>query len=128
MKTIPSDYTLDDLMKLYDKDVQEVILSLDAICKKESNSVAKIFGRDIIGYGDITYSNTYVKDQPWFRVGFRVSKIGITLYLNAYNETLYKLADELNITYGKGCYYMKKKDFQRLEAIQLLIKTSLRHF
>ena len=125
MKTTVSSLRLEDIIGNYELDIQNVMLKLDAICKKETNSVAKIYGRDMIGYGEITYSNTYLKDQPWFKIGFRVSKTGITLYLNAYNEALYHLAEKLNIKHGKGCYYMNKKDFDNMTLIQQLISISL---
>lgn len=125
MKTTVSSLRLEDIIGNYEPEIQTIMLTLDTICKKETKTVAKIYGRDMIGYGEITYSNTYVKDQPWFKLGFRVSKTGITLYLNAYNEALYHLAEQLNIKHGKGCYYMKKKDFNNMTSIQQLISISL---
>lgn len=126
MKTVPQVISFETFISQYDSKTQEVLLKLDAICKKETKSVAKIFGRDIIGYGDMTYSNTKLKDQPWFKIGLRVSKTGMTLYLSAYQEELYKLADSIGLKYGKGCFYMKKKDFSKLENVELLIHQSLK--
>lgn len=125
MKTILTDRSFESLLHTYDVTTQNVMNALDAICKKETKEVAKIFGHDIIGYGMMTYSNTYVKHQPWFKVGFRVTKQGVSLYLSAYKQSLYDLADQLKITYGKGCFYMKKKDFHRLEDIKILITHTL---
>jgi hypothetical protein len=125
MKTLISDNSFESFINTYDDTTQNILISLDAICKKETKEVAKIFGHDIIGYGMITYSNTYLTNQPWFKVGFRVTKQGISLYLSAYKQSLYDLADQLKITYGKGCFYMKKKDYHRLESIETLIKHTL---
>lgn len=125
MKTVPQHISYDEFIQQYDKDTQDILKKLDSIIIKLTKSHPKIFGRDIIGYGAMTYSNTYLKDQPWFRVGLRVSKVGITLYLSAYQEALYELADSFGLKYGKGCFYMKKRDFKYLNHIETLIEQSL---
>lgn len=67
----------------------------------------RMWGDSIIGFGDAKYSNSQKKEYDWFKVGFSPRKNSLSLYLVAYSEYIYKLADRMNLKHGKGCVYIK---------------------
>ena len=91
MKTIlRKDVFVDDFLTTFNEkdhlDMSYMIQTIEHLTSCKPN----IWGNDIVGFGNMTYSNTYVKNQPFFKLGFRKSSTGYTLYLNAYDEALYQ--------------------------------------
>ncbi len=109
--TLRKDIIIDDFLTTFNaKDHLEMSYMIETI-EYLTSWKPSIWGKDIVGFGNMTYSNTYVKDQPFFKLGFRKSSTGYTLYLNAYDKALYQLADQHHIKHGMGCFYLKKKIF-----------------
>lgn len=120
-----------------DLNVQEFVSSFQLNIQLEFNLMIQIiselttwkptiWGKDIVGFGHITYSNTYLKEQPYFNIGLRKTTKGYTLYLNAYDETLYEIAQQYNIKHGVGCFYLKTQDIYK-EGMKQLIQQTLTH-
>ena len=127
MKTIRiDDIQVDDVLKRYDDATSIQMKTVIEDIETLTQEIPSVWGDDIIGFGNITYSNTYVKNQPFFNIGIKKTKAGYSLYLNAYDENLYQLADTLNIKHGMGCYYLKQKDIQS-KTYQDLILLSIKH-
>ena len=127
MKTIRrDDIQVDDVLKLYDDETSIQMKTVIKDIEKLTHETPSVWGDAIIGFGNMTYSNTYLKNQPFFNIGIKKTKAGYSLYLNAYDENLYQLADTLKIKHGMGCYYLKQQDIQS-KAYQDLILLSIKH-
>ena len=124
--TLRKDIFVDDFLTSFNEkdhlDMSYMIQTIEHLTSWKPN----IWGNDIVGFGNMTYSNTYVKNQPFFKLGFRKSSTGYTLYLNAYDKALYQLADQHNIKHGMGCFYLKKKDIHS-NIFKALILESIKH-
>jgi len=95
------------------------------IIKKVTNEMLKLWGTSIIGYGSMKYTNSTKKEFEWFKFGFSPRKNALTLYVTAYSEYIYQIADSNGLKHGKGCIYIK--DIEKIDekVIEEMINYSL---
>lgn len=122
--TIRDDFTVDEYLNQLELFDQNTLKRYIDMMMEYTHLKPSIWGKDIIGFGQTTYSNTYLKDQPYFRFGLRKTAKGYTLYLTAYDQQLYDIADKYHIKHGAGCFYLKN-DHLHLEGFQQLILKTL---
>ncbi|MBI9008872.1 MAG: DUF1801 domain-containing protein [Tenericutes bacterium] len=99
-------------------------LNLMSIISTLTISKPKMWGKSIVGYGNITYTNSTKKEYDWFQFGFSPRKNALTLYLTAYSEDIYSLADKAGLKHGKGCVYIKDIDSLDITVIKKMIQIS----
>lgn len=101
---------------------------LDALFRKVTGEVPKMWGPSIIGYGD--YRTTYAsgRDVHWMRAGFSPRKAKHSLYLmGGYcDEVAGKRREELlkrlgKYSTGKSCLYINKLADVDLEVLEQMI-------
>lgn len=95
------------------------------IVKDLTDETPKMWGTSIIGYGLFHYLNGSGKETSWFRFGFSPRKQALTLYVMAYDEYIYKLADSIGLKRGKGCIYIKDLDKSDINIIKEMITYTL---
>lgn len=82
-----------------------------------------MWGDSIIGFGHTTYSNTTLKDQPWFKVAFSPRKQNLTLYFTYgfadKKEQMEKLGKH---KVGKGCLYITRLANINIEILKVIIQ------
>jgi len=89
-----------------------------------------MWGESIVGFGDLSYTNTTKSEYKWFKTGFSPRKQSLTLYImdgfESYDEILSRLGKHKT---GKSCLYINldssiycnkplKKYFMRCEKIK----------
>ena len=125
MKTVKQDILVSDFLKQYPREKQDTLHVIIQEVRKITGEVPAIWGKDIIGFGEITYSNTKLKDQPFFNIGLRMAANHVTLYLNAYDPKITSFADAHGIKHGVGCFHIKKAH-EKLDHIKTLVTLSLK--
>lgn len=125
MKTVKQDIDVNAFINTYPEAQAKALKLIVETVSQTLNETPSIWGRDIIGFGEITYSNTYVKNQPFFLIGIRAAKHHVTFYLNAYQTSLMEFAETHNIKHGKGCFHVKKAH-ERLDVVRQLVMLSER--
>ena len=124
--TLRRDLNFQEFVSSFQLNIQLEFNHLTQIISELTTWKPTIWGKDIVGFGHITYSNTYLKEQPYFNIGLRKTTKGYTLYLNAYDQKLYEIAQQYNIKHGVGCFYLKTQDIYN-EGIKQLIQQTLTH-
>jgi len=125
MKTIKNSMPVETLLEQYPEATKNTLKLVVNYVQKLTGNKPTIWGKDIIGFGEMTYSNTKVKDQPYFKIGLRQANKHITLYLNAYRPDLMTFADDHGINHGMGCFHIKKAH-EKLDQINTFITLSLK--
>lgn len=124
MKTVKQEIKVQEFLNMYPTEKKEALDIVIQEVMKVTGEIPTIWGKDIIGFGEMTYSNTKLKDQPFFKVGLRMAKNHMTLYLNAYHQALMDYADLKGIKHGMGCYHIKKAH-EKLDQVKALLKLSM---
>ena len=124
MKTVKQEIKVQEFLNTYPTDQKKALEKVISVMTKVTGEIPAIWGKDIIGFGEMTYSNTKLKDQPFFKVGLRMAKNHMTLYLNAYHQGLMDYADLKGIKHGMGCYHIKKAH-EKLDQVKALVKLSM---
>ncbi|XMB73163.1 DUF1801 domain-containing protein [Mycoplasmatota bacterium WC30] len=101
-------------------------IKLMDIISEVTDEKPKMWGNSIIGYGTTEYSNTTLKKQPWFLIGFSPRKAALTLYVKAYSNHIYELTKKLGLKHGKGCIYIKDLDKVDLVILKSVLNFSLK--
>jgi hypothetical protein len=125
MKTVLQDIDFKTFVQHYDEAIQQELNLITSQITSRTQKVPQIWGKDIIGFGHMTYSNSYVKDQPFFLFGLKVTHAGYTLYLNMYDALLFNYASVHHIKHGQGCYYFKRHQKDTMDPMLHLIQISL---
>ena len=125
MKTMKQDKDVYAFIDSYPKDKAIILHKVVEEVSKITQEKPILWGKDIIGFGNMTYSNTYVKNQTYFVIGLRLASKHMTFYLNAYQASLMEFAETHNIKHGKGCFHVKKAH-ERLDVVRQLVMLSER--
>jgi len=72
----------------------------------------------IIGYGELTYTNSKKQKIEWFTIGLALQKNYITVYVNAVQSGLY-LAENFKDKLGKAKVGKSTITFKKLEDINI---------
>jgi len=97
-----------------------------AVLQRVTKAKPKMWGKNIIGFGDYRYQNASGKDVDWMLVGFSPRKAALTLYgmggmarQAAFAKTLGKH------TTGGGCLYIKRLADVDVKVLEQLVKESV---
>jgi nucleoid DNA-binding protein len=87
----------------------------------------KMWGPNIIGFGNYHYKYKSGREGDWFLTGFSPRKQSLTLYLMTYldkhKDLLKKLGKHKT---GKGCLYINKLEDVEIKVLKELITTSVK--
>ncbi|MGG5260102.1 DUF1801 domain-containing protein [Phycicoccus avicenniae] len=86
-------------------DAQEAL----ALFREATGTEPRMWGRSIVGFGDVTYPGAGGRTSEWFAVGLAARKAALTLYGLTYDGSNAELLARLGPhTTGKGCLYVRR--------------------
>ncbi len=96
------------------------------IMKKLSGVEPKMWGKSIIGFGDIHLKYESGREVDWFKVGFSPRKNAISFYSLQYYDEQSDLLKRLGKhKHGKSCIYINKFSDINEDVLEELINNSL---
>ncbi|AXG69169.1 hypothetical protein KORDIASMS9_01388 [Kordia sp. SMS9] len=95
------------------------------VFKEVTGKEAKMWGKNMIGYGKYSYQRKNGDEFEWFRTGFSPAKAHMSLYMtydvNTETELLNNLGKHKT---GKGCLYVKSLSDVDMNILKQLIEKS----
>jgi len=110
-----------------DENVRRDSRVVAGLMAEATKSKAKIWGRNIIGFGErlITYADG--SETPWMLVGFSPRKANLTLYIGRRFEGRDALLKRLGKhSTGGGCLYIKRLSDVDLPTLKKIIAASVK--
>lgn len=115
----------DFIDKIENKNRQTDSRALLSLIAQITGKDAKIWGKNIVGFGKYKYQRKNGQEFEWFNVGFSPGKVNLTLYvmydINSEEELLKQLGPHKT---GKGCLYMNRLEQIDLKVLEKLIAKS----
>lgn len=93
--------------------------------EKTTKAKPKMWGPNIIGFGDVHLKYESGRELDWFYIGFSPRKQNITLYIGLGNATasVNQLLKQLGKhKTGKGCLYINKLEDVNVDVLKQLIE------
>jgi Domain of unknown function (DU1801) len=123
-KTKPTAASVEDFVKAIDDPKRrEDCLTLIALMKKTTKCEPKMWGANIVGFGDHHYRYESGHEGDTFILGFSPRKDAISLHLSCdlgrFRETLDQLGKHKT---GKGCLYIRRLDDVNPSVLATLLK------
>jgi Domain of unknown function (DU1801) len=101
--------------------------TLNTLLSKITNAPAKIWGTNIIGFGDRKLVYESGRSMDWMLIGFAPRKANMVLYIMdgfpQYADLLAKLGKH---KHGKSCLYLNKLTDVNMAALEEMIKLSVK--
>lgn len=124
LKTTPSNMNIDDFLAQIDEkrlpDTKELIKMMSEITNKEP----VIWGKDIIGFGNVHLTYASGRELDYFLIGFAVRKTSFTIYLSI--EVNKKVFIDLGKhTKGVGCLFIKELSDVHIEELKRILYESV---
>lgn len=112
--TIESETVRDDCRKIIE------------LMRKATNAEPKMWGANIIGFGERLLKYESGRELDWMQIGFSPKKQNITLYLTSGTGWHQNLLDKLGKhKTGKGCLYIKKLSDLDESVLEQIIQESV---
>jgi hypothetical protein len=115
------------LKRVADDTRRQDCLTVLRMMKRVTRAEPKMWGSNIVGFGNYHYEYASGRDGEWFLTGFAPRKRDLTLYIMAgvdrYNSLLAKLG---RYKTGRSCLYIKRLADVDLTVLRKLISTSVR--
>ncbi|TCK68047.1 uncharacterized protein DUF1801 [Winogradskyella wandonensis] len=101
------------------------LLDIMAIMSDVSGEPAKLWGKQMIGFGSYNYKNK-TTEGTWFLTGFSPRKKDISLYIIAGFENNPELLEKLGKhKTGKSCLYINRLSDIDVDVLKILISKSI---
>ncbi|MGC4128137.1 MAG: DUF1801 domain-containing protein [Bergeyella sp.] len=128
-KTLPTEFSVEDFIKNSAPEKADDSFRLIEIMEHLSGEKAKMWGASIIGFGTYHYKYESGREGDMCRIGFSPRKDKFSLYvLDFEDEKQNQLVEKLGkIKMSKSCIYFKKLDDLNIEALEELIRLSLKN-
>jgi hypothetical protein len=125
LKTKPTGASVEEYLNTVEDETKRrdsfVILQ---IMQQATGAEPRMWGSNIVGFGDRHYHYASGREGDWFIVGFSPRKQNLTLYLTFGGLEDIKLLEKLGkYKTGKGCLYLKKLQDVDLGVLKELINT-----
>jgi hypothetical protein len=129
LKTKKTTASVDDFIAaIPDENRRRDCIRIAKMMERTTKAKAKMWGPNIVGFGDYHYVYESGREGDWFKVGFSPRKNDLTLYVMAgferYEEIMKRLGKYKT---GKSCLYLKKLDDVDQSALRELIEESVRY-
>ena len=123
LKTKVSDASVEEFLNtLTEEQKRQDAFTLLGLMKEVTNADPKLWGSNIVGFGDYHYKYASGREGDWFVTGFSPRKQNLTLYVMGGFASQSALLDRLGKhKLGKGCLYINKlKDIDLITLQELL--------
>lgn len=118
---------LDFIESIPDEDRREDCRRLITLMKKATRADPKMWGSNVVGFGDYHYKYESGRENDWFVTGFSPRKQNLTLYFMTGTERYKSILDRLGKhKTGKGCLYINNLDEVDVDVLQELVRASAR--
>ena len=111
------------IQSIKDDQQQKDCMQLLELMTEVTGIEAKMWGKDIVGFGSYHYIGKSGREGDWFKTGFAPRKNNLSIYFIAgfdnKEDLLIKLGKH---KLGKGCLYVKNLDEVNEQALKELIK------
>jgi hypothetical protein len=124
MKTTPTNASVEAFLEsIPDEGRRSDSRAILELMRDVTGSEPKIWGENIVGFGDHHYKYASGREGDWFKVGFSPRKQNLTLYLTYGYEQHTELMQNLGkYKMGKACLYIKKLADVDLPTLRRLIE------
>lgn len=125
--------------KINEKDVDKFVESIEneqrrddsrevlEFLRKHTKEKSKMWGENIVGFGDYHYKTKSGCEGDWFLVGFSPRKNYLSLYISPYLEEKAELIKNIGkAKTGKSCINVKKLSDLNLKTFEKLVKLSMK--
>lgn len=126
MKTKETDASVEEFLNaVADETQREDGKKVSALMEKATGAKPKMYGANIVGFGNQILRYASGREQEWMEIGFSPRKANLTLYLTADENWDEKLLAKLGRhKLGKGCLYVKRlSDVDEKVLIKLIEKS-----
>lgn len=127
LKTKETDANVEEFLNaIADETQREDSKKVSVLMEKATDAKPKMYGANIVGFGNQTLKYASGREQEWMQIGFSPRKGNLTLYLtydeNWDEELLSKLGKH---KLGKGCLYVKRLSDVDENVLEKLIEKSV---
>lgn len=127
LKTKETDANVEEFLNaIADEKQREDSKIVSAMMEKATSAKPKMYGANIVGFGNQTLKYASGREQEWMQIGFSPRKGNLTLYLtydeNWDEELVSKLGKH---KLGKGCLYIKRLSDVDENVLEKLIEKSV---
>ncbi len=114
------------LKKIAEPQKQKDAFAIMALMEKATKAKGKMWGSDIIGFGDRVLKYESGRELDWFVMGFSPRKQNFALYIPGAVEKQQALLKKLGKhKTGKGCLYVNKLEEVELPVLKEIINQGL---
>lgn len=129
LKTKVNDASVADFLgAIASAQVREDCQAIVGIMEAATNAKARMWGANIVGFGQYRYVYASGREGDWMLIGFAPRKQNITLYImggfDQYDELLAGLG---KYTHAKSCLYIKRLSDIHLPTLKKLVRASVQH-
>jgi len=101
-------------------------IAISAMMEKATGAKPKMWGANIVGFGDLHLQYPSGRELDWFAIGFSPRQANVTLYfmpgIERYGPLLQKLGKHKT---GKGCLYIKRLEDVDTQTLAKLIQRAV---
>ena len=128
LKTIPTRSSVDKFLKgIKDEEKRADCYEILEIMRKATRAQPRIWGTNIVGFGDYHYVYESGREGDWFITGFSPRKQNLTLYMmggfGQFEDLMKKLGKHST---GKGCLYINKLEDVDTKILKEIITRSVK--
>jgi uncharacterized protein YdhG (YjbR/CyaY superfamily) len=127
-KTKPTEASVAEQLAALDPQRKADCKEIIALMQAATGAKPKIWGPDMIGFGEYHYVYESGREGDWFLCGFSPRKTALSLYIMSGFEQYDALMSKLGkFKTGKSCLYVKKLDDVDRTVLKQLITKSVSH-
>ena len=127
LKTKPSDESVEAFINsIDDEKKRKESFELIEMMMEVTGEKPRLWGGNIIGFGDYHYKYASGREGDWFKIGFSPRKQKFSLYFMTYLDNYESFLNKLGkFKTGKGCLYVNKLDDIDPDVLKEMIRTSV---
>jgi hypothetical protein len=126
LKTQPNDQSVEAFIATIDDDRRrQDCQSVLALMREVTGAEPRLWGENIVGFGDYHYQYASGREGDWFKVGFAPRKRNLTIYLNyGFGDDPELMAQLGKYRTGAACLYVNKLQDVDLDVLREVIRRS----
>jgi hypothetical protein len=127
LKTIPTNQNVNKFLEtIKDEKKRKDSFALVDIMQEITKADPKMWGENIIGFGDYHYKYKSGREGDWFLTGFSPRKQNLTVYIMGGLNDPEELSQLGKYKNTGSCLYFKSLDDLNIEVLKALLKNSIK--
>ena len=128
LKTKANNNSIDNfLRKIENEEQKQDCMQIAKLMEKATGSAGRMWGKNIIGFGEHHYVYETGRENDWFQIGFSPRKQNISIYLSGGLPDESLLAELGKYKMGKGCLYIKSLKDVKPDVLEALFKRAVKN-